>query len=107
MSLEEEEIKKGFLEEGESEVGLQVKRHRLALPGASLGTFSFYPHNSNLMIIIVMIIPISQIRTLRPGQGKSFTQSSTARKPRSWDLLLKSMLSPALPKEVFPNSLRM
>lgn len=110
MSLEEEEIKKCFLKEGASEVGLQVKRHRLLC----LGTFSFYLHNSNPIITIVKIIPIVQIMTLRHCQGKSFSQSSTARKQRRWDFLLKSMFSPAsggtaqmpLPNGVLLNSLR-
>lgn len=114
MSLEEEEIKKGFLEVGASEVGLQAKTHRLAVPGSSLSIFSFYSHNNNPVISIAMIIPILQMRTLRPDQGKSYTQNSTARQQRSWDLLSKPMLSPAsgrpaqtpLPKEVFPNSFR-
>lgn len=93
--------------------GLQAKTHRLAVPGSSLSIFSLYSHNNNPVISIAMIIPILQMRTLRPDQGKSYTRNSTARQQRSWDLS-KPMLSPSsggpaqtpLPKEVFPNSFR-
>lgn len=82
MSSEEKEIKEGFLEEGTSEMSLYAKRHRLVLPGAALSIFSFHPHDNNP----AMIISTSQVRKLRPSQAKSFTQGSTARKQRSWDL---------------------
>lgn len=86
MGSEEKEIKEGFLEEGTSEMSLYAKRHRLVLPGAALSIFSFHPHDNNPAMIIAMIISTSQVRKLRPSQAKSFTQGSTARKQRSWDL---------------------
>lgn len=49
VSLTEEEIKKVFLEEGTSEVGLQVKRPRLTPPGAPLDVFSFHLHNNPMI----------------------------------------------------------
>lgn len=83
MSLEEEDIKESFLEEGAPEMDLQVKRPRPALPGASLSIFSHQPHNNSSIIIRAMIISTLQMRKLRSGQEKSFIQGFTTRKERS------------------------
>lgn len=83
MSLEEENVQGSLLEEGAPEMDLQVKRPRPALPAASLSIFSHQPHKNNSIIIRAMITSTLQMRKLRSGQEKSFTQGFTTRKERS------------------------